>query len=167
VGGYSYGNNSASGDDTFLMLRMAAYSGKLITFNKNREGVVTTQPVLSLKQLFAQRIRWASKVVFYEETYIKRTGIFLFSINMILISLCIFGFFGILDWKSILIIWCIKSTADLMFFIPITRFAHQEYLLLLFLPSALIYPAYAFAGMISMMFKRKYSWKGRSYNSSI
>ncbi len=164
VGGYDYGGAFPSGDDTFLMLAMAR-TGKVV-FNNLPESIVTSVPVHDMKHLIAQRKRWASKVQFYKEGYIKRTGILMVLVNFLLLLTIPSGFLNILSWQSVFLLWLLKASADLVFLLLITRFASQQKLLLLFLPAVLIYPLYSLAGIVGASGKVNYSWKGRNYSVS-
>ncbi len=163
-GGYNYGGALSSGDDTFLMLAMAR-TGKVV-FNNRSGSIVTSKPVQDFQQLIAQRKRWASKVQFYKEGYIKRTGIVMVLVNLLLLLLIPLGFLHIITWQNVLMIWLIKATADFIFLFLITRFARQQKLLLLFLPAVLMYPLYSLVGIFGASGKVKYSWKGREYSVS-
>ena len=166
AGGYSYGGSIPSGDDTFLMLRMAKSGKKKVVFNKNVEGTITSRPAGSLNQLIAQRKRWASKVQFYTEGYIKATGALLFAVNIIMLTTLLAGLLSYWSWMEVALIWSIKVAADLLFLYPLIRFARQQQLLLLFLPAVIIYPVYALAGLLLSPGKVSYSWKGRDYTLS-
>ncbi len=160
-GGYAYGKDVASGDDTFLMLKMAQNHPQKIVFNKNKDGIVSTKAVSDFSSLVSQRIRWASKVKNYKENYIKNTGIFIFSINSILICLIFFCLFGWVSLQTALVFWGIKAFADFCFLFNISTFAHQRHLLLLFLPAVILYPFYSTAGILPAILNKGYIWKGR------
>jgi len=166
AGGYSYGNQLASGDDTFLMLRIAKSGNGKVVFNKSEESIVSSKPVSDFKLLIAQRKRWASKVQYYNETYIKATGGLLVGVNFILILAFIFGVCGMWSWEAIGLLWLIKCVADFGFLFSVSGFARQRQLLLLFLPAVIIYPIYALSSMITLPGNVGYSWKGRDYKVS-
>lgn len=163
AGGYRYGGVDATGDDTYLMLKIAEKNPASVLFNNNRSGIVTTKPEANLGMLVTQRIRWASKIRNYKEQYIKRTGIFIFALNFLIISLIVLALAGAVSWKIVFAIWMLKVTADLFVLIPGSVFASQKYLLLLILPAGLLYPFYSMAGMLLSLGKFGYRWKDRKY----
>jgi poly-beta-1,6-N-acetyl-D-glucosamine synthase len=165
VNGYSYGKNIASGDDTFLMLKMAAENKKLILFNGSKEGVITSAPQISFTQLFMQRKRWISKVKFYNESYIRQYGLLVFSVNISLLMLILFSSAGGLSWKLTAAAWLLKYIPDFIFLLLLTGFTAQRKLLLLFLPAAVLYPLYILTGAIISIVKIKFTWKGREYSA--
>lgn len=161
AGGYSYGKNSASGDDTFLMLKIASEKSANVVFNKDPDGIVKTGPVLDLSGFISQRIRWASKVKTYNETYIKITGFLVLMTNLCLITSFIFTIPGWFSWKILVLLWVLKAIPDFIFLANMSAFAKQRQLLLLFLPASLIYPFYSLAGLLPAFVQTGYMWKGR------
>jgi len=61
VNGFA-GNETVSGDDTQLMLKVAEINPDGIHFLKSREAIVETSSMPSMVDLFHQRKRWASKI---------------------------------------------------------------------------------------------------------
>jgi poly-beta-1,6-N-acetyl-D-glucosamine synthase len=166
IQGYTYGRNIASGDDTFLMLQMAKSGKDKVVFNNNPQSIVTSLPVDNFSKFISQRRRWASKVQNYNEGYIKRTGVFLFMINTLLVLVVLSGLLNVLAGNQVALVWFIKIMADFLFLYPVCRFSNQQNLLLLFLPAVILYPVYALAGLFSSSGKSGYIWKGRNYYSS-
>lgn len=164
-GGYSYGGNQPSGDDTFLMLKMARHFPFPIVFNKHSNSIVRTNPAKNLTSLISQRIRWASKVKYYNENYIKYTGGFIFLVNLLLVSLVFMAIAGMTSWLVVGALWITKMLGDFVFLWQMTKFSDQQNLLLVFLPSQLIYPFYSLVGGLLSIANKGYNWKGRSFNN--
>lgn len=61
VNGYEGNKHVASGDDEFLLKKVAAHYPGGVVFNFGKASLVTTRPVLSFNEFFNQRIRWAGK----------------------------------------------------------------------------------------------------------
>lgn len=62
VEGYQGNFEHLSGDDEFLLKKMVRkYGAKAVFYQHTPDAVVVTVPQRSLKSLFSQRIRWASK----------------------------------------------------------------------------------------------------------
>jgi cellulose synthase/poly-beta-1,6-N-acetylglucosamine synthase-like glycosyltransferase len=162
-GGYSYGKESPSGDDTYLMLQMASQSKSNVLFNIDHNSMVTTKPLSTTGEFINQRIRWASKVKNYREGYIKRTGLFLFIIHLFLILLLAGSVFNQIPWIITGVLWLMKMAVDFIFLYHISAFSRQQHLLLLFLPTFLVYPFYSLVATILSLFKGTYTWKERNY----
>ncbi|HQQ98233.1 MAG TPA: glycosyltransferase [Cyclobacteriaceae bacterium] len=61
VGGYEGNMNIPSGDDEFLLHKMMKHYRRGVVYLNAPEGVVTSNPVGSLKEFIGQRVRWAGK----------------------------------------------------------------------------------------------------------
>jgi len=162
-GGYNYGSGDPSGDDTYLMLKIAGNKSSDVVFNNNPDSIVSTSSMPDLQSLISQRSRWASKVKKYKEGYIKRFGLFIFIANLILILLPIFAILNHVSWLFVFVIWFIKLTADCFVLVPSAIFASQLKILLLILPAYFLYPFYAVVGTLLALSKTNYEWKGRKF----
>ncbi|HMT29692.1 MAG TPA: glycosyltransferase [Bacteroidia bacterium] len=163
AGGYSYGKNHPSGDDTFLMLKLAKEGSGSVVFNKNRDSIMTTVPAETVNSFLSQRIRWAAKVKYYDENYIKWTGGFIFLVNFLILALIILTSLKLFSCEMLFILWILKSIGDLLFLGTVCTFAEQRNLLFVFLPAQLIYPLYSVAGAILASVRNGFVWKGRKY----
>ena len=67
IGGYGDEKSVISGDDDLLMQKMHSSSNWKICANVQRESVVRTAPVNSLREFIDQRTRWASKGLIYKK----------------------------------------------------------------------------------------------------
>jgi len=160
AGGYTYGNSSVSGDDTFLMLKINAIGGKVI-FLKNKDAIVSTTPQDSMHSLFHQRKRWASKIKFYKERRIALTGMLIFLANISILYMFVTAITGFTGWFFAILIFGFKATADIIWLLLLTSYVNQRRLLLLFLPFQLLYPVYSISAIFFSLFPGTISWKGR------
>ncbi len=76
LGGLKDNMHLASGDDEFLMQKIARETNYKVIFCPNREAVVITRPSDNLGSFFNQRRRWASKSIFYKDAVLT-TGLIL------------------------------------------------------------------------------------------
>jgi poly-beta-1,6-N-acetyl-D-glucosamine synthase len=160
AGGYSYGNSSVSGDDTFLMLKINAMQKKII-FLKNKEAIISTSPQDSIHSYLNQRKRWASKIKFYKERRIPLTGILIFLANFSILYMLAAAITGYSWWFFAVLLFSFKATADFIWLLLLTSFVNQRRLLLLFLPFQLLYPVYSLSAFFFSLFPGTFSWKGR------
>lgn len=162
VGGYDGNNNISSGDDVYLMQKIA-YQGKAkISFYYDDENVVTTYPTQTLKDFYNQRKRWASKNVYYPKKSIvfKLFMIFLFYFNLMLTF--ILGFINFKFWLYFLTIFIIKIIFEFVVLNKgINKFFPRDILLKRFflLAEILHIPYIVFSAVGGVL--GKYDWKGR------
>ena len=78
VGGLKDNLHLASGDDEFLMQKIARETKYKIRFCPEREAVVLTEPSNTLKSFYNQRKRWASKSLYYKDAGLKVRLILIF-----------------------------------------------------------------------------------------
>jgi cellulose synthase/poly-beta-1,6-N-acetylglucosamine synthase-like glycosyltransferase len=161
VGGFLGNENLASGDDEFLMHKIAAQFPAKVCFLKSQEAIVETQAHDSLKSFYYQRKRWASKWKHYNNLLTTALAVFIFLANFSLISAAILYLFHQIDAVNLLIIFSLKFSAELLFLILILGFLRKKSLIWLIPFVQLIYPLYvAFFGLAAQG-KNEYIWKGR------
>ncbi|MFN5222578.1 MAG: glycosyltransferase [Bacteroidota bacterium] len=156
VGGYQYGINDPSGDDTYLMFQM----GDAVAFNKDACSLVVTEPIRDVKGIINQRIRWASKMRGYGKPRVTAIGILVSLVNIAPLIMLM-----LTSWIPLWFVaaWLIgKFLADLILLKPIASFYKQSDTLLIAPLYALIYPFYVLMAFV-FVFKRGYTWKDRNY----
>lgn len=162
----------ASGDDVFVLQKAVEQFPEKVSYLKSFETIVTTKPLNNWKDLFHQRVRWASKTKVYESNFGKILGLivlcgnlgFIFLLGALfsfLFSLCscsyslnaIFYliFFEILFLKFFVDYSLIQKTQNFLQ-------AKSKYILL----SSFLYPFFSVAVAIYSLFG-KYYWKGRRF----
>ena len=134
-------SNFAGADETMLQLCQKEL-GMEVRFCASRESAVYTSPVGSLREFFAQRIRWASGPVNFP------------SWPMILLSVTIFGFYfcllvgpflavnGILSISALLWAFGLKAIGDAVFLTGPLEYFRLSRLMKLFIPFELLHVPY-------------------------
>lgn len=86
VNGFEDNMAFSSGDDEFLMQKIAAKKEKLVKFCFDENSIVKTKSNKSIKEFFNQRKRWASKGLFYNDKFLifKLILIYLFFLSMVI-----------------------------------------------------------------------------------
>lgn len=154
--------NYASGDDIFLMLHMKKKNRKGIHFIKSKEAVVFTKAHHSIHDFLNQRIRWTSKSKVYRDFDIIFTALIVAFTNVILFLSLIFSFWLHSFFLIFIVLFTLKSVADLSILIPASRFFNQKKILWLFLPLQIIYPFYiTFTTTFGLI--GNFKWKNRSF----
>jgi len=147
----------ASGDDMFLMIG-ARKLGKKLSFNPAREAMVETRPVQNLRSFIKQRIRWGTKSLHYKMPDIQLLAILVTITNLVILSLpiWIFGFPELWPWA--LSIWGLKTFADFLILVRVTKYTAQRRALYPFILMSLAYFLYFPAIIIGSLFKQP-GWK--------
>jgi cellulose synthase/poly-beta-1,6-N-acetylglucosamine synthase-like glycosyltransferase len=155
VGGFAGNEHLASGDDEFLMHKIAQKYPKQVLFNANTDSLVKTNSQPDFKHFYQQRKRWASKWKHYNNWQVSALAMFVFTVNLGVI----FTYF-LLPLKIALILLGLKFGAEFVFLSLIIKyFGYQKKII--FIPIVQIfYPFYVvFFGLISQ--GKGYIWKGR------
>ena len=154
-------NQTASGDDVFLMLSMLNRFGSAeIAFARSRDALVFTSPVKSLSGFINQRLRWTSKSRAYRYPPLILAAMIVFLMNALLVFSLIAGLFipRFLLW--FLLVLLVKILADLPLLAGFIRFTRKHGLLWLIIPAEPLVAFYttlvALAGQIIPL-----RWKGR------
>ena len=164
VNGYEGNEQVPSGDDEFLMHKVATQFPGKVLFLKGKEAVVHTPAKQTFKDFKNQRIRWASKWSFYKIFNIKLLALFIFLINF---SIPLFFVFCLCDLIQEVLFaeqLLIKMVVEFVFLNRVCLFLGSRVKLFPFLILQVIYPFYviyfALAGL-----KGSYKWKGRILNT--
>ena len=164
--GFEGNNIIASGDDVFLLQKAVEQFPEKVSYLKSFETIVATKPLNNWKDLFHQRVRWASKTKVYKSNFSKILGLIvlcgnlgfifllfsLFSCFYSLASILYIIFFGILFLKFFVDYMLIQKTQKFLQ-------TKSKYTLL----SSFLYPFFSVAVAIYSLFG-KYEWKGRRFS---
>lgn len=93
VGGYEDNLNLSSGDDEFLMQKIARQTKYDVRFCFNKETISYTNPNKSLNEFYQQRKRWASKGFHYTDKMITLKLILIFFFYLGIPTQAILGIF--------------------------------------------------------------------------
>jgi len=157
---YAGNAHLASGDDEFLMHQVYQQDKKAVSFARNRETLVMTEPCYSWSVLYHQRKRWASKWGAYRMAHVQRIALGVFLANLIYALLTLLAFMRPVLIPWIIGIYVFRWIMDGIFIHEITRFYNKPFNLVRYAEVATIYPWYV---VISALAGRagKYTWKGR------
>ena len=160
VGGFDGVRHIASGDDEFLMHKIAAKYPNDVHFLKNPQTIVSTKAHQKLSLFFRQRKRWASKWKHYQSKTPLVLALYIFSCNFSLIASTVLFLTGNIDLSELGIIWLVKCAPEWLFLGGVLSFL-QKPKSIFFIPiTQIIYPFYVcFFGLAAQ--KPEYEWKGR------
>ena len=184
VGGFSGNEDTASGDDMFLVQKVAARWPGSVFFLKNAAATVLTEAPADWRSFLQQRLRWGTKNAALPEWPVRLVllAVFLFCwsilTNSVLAALAVVGvpannlssvlaIVGILannlSLLPIILLFqlTVKAFFDYIFLREMCRFFKREDLLRWFVPSFFLHILYVALVGIASIFFRKYKWKGR------
>jgi glycosyltransferase involved in cell wall biosynthesis len=127
---------------------------------KCREAIVSTNPQKNIFDFFHQRKRWASKVNNYTSPYALFVAVFLFLVNLSLLSGMVFSVYDPSYLKILVCLFLLKCVPDFIFVYRIEEFFNRKKLLYLFLPGQILNIFYITIVASVAPFGR-YVWKGR------
>lgn len=160
IGGFSGIDELASGDDLFLMQKIANRNKGNIMYCLSPGAIVSTEPAESWYFFLQQRLRWASKARSYTDWKITGVLALVYFLNLsflILLIAALFSFKLFFYWLALLMF---KTLIELIFLTPVAKFFGQQSLLWYFLPSQPLHIVYTVvAGFFGQI--KRYEWKGR------
>lgn len=159
VNGYAGNEELVSGDDTFLMLKLAKLNGCAAIINT--DVIVTAQSLPTFTAVISQRVRWGSKVKYYRDLYIIGAGLLVMLVNV----LFVFSLVALLngDITPFISMIFLKVFPDLVVLMKGFRFFHLRYTISGFF-LFIIHPfLQLFISMLSL--RGIYEWKGRYFKS--
>ncbi len=151
VNGYEGNQHIASGDDMFLVNKVAQRFPKGVQFNKNLDALVRTRAAVTWSSFFRQRIRWGSKNTASEDKVLKIILAWVFFTSFWLVL-----FVGAKYWVLVLLL---KLVGDYVLLREASAYFGRKDLLRVFVPSFVVHTIYiAVIGLISL-FWNKVRWK--------
>jgi cellulose synthase/poly-beta-1,6-N-acetylglucosamine synthase-like glycosyltransferase len=151
IDGFAGNEHLASGDDEFLMHKIAKIYPSRVVFNSDQNAIVSTKSQPTLQQFYLQRKRWASKWKHYQDWKVSALAIFIFTVNLGVI-------WNIFNQDYINL--ALKFSAEFVFLALIISFLGHKSKILFIPIIQIIYPFYVvFFGLIAQ--GKGYEWKGR------
>ncbi len=163
IDGFKGFEQYASGDDVFLLQKVAEKYPEEIGFIKNASCTVYTSSKNNWKDFISQRLRWATKTSAYPEKYlvIILGLIYLFHLSMV-INLFLTIFFGWACFTLFMIMLILKICFDHSFLSRANFFFSGTKKVAHFFKASFIQIIYLIGVGAISIFKKEYSWKGRT-----
>ncbi len=160
VNGFNNIDNIASGDDMLLMHKIFKQYPNRVFYLKNREAIVTTDPVTTWKQFFHQRIRWASKADKYDDKRIFIVLLLVYLLNVFFLAGAVAAFFKTTWLMLVLLLLLAKVLIEFPFVNSVAIFFGQQKLMKYFPFLQPLHIGYTIiAGWLGKF--GHYEWKGR------
>lgn len=152
VNGYEGNEHIASGDDMFLVAKIAKQFPKgSIYFNKNLDGIVRTQAAPTYAAFFRQRIRWGSKNTASDDWTLKLMLAWVLFTSLWLVAFVLTKF-----WLVVLVL---KMIGDFILLREASRYFGRKDLMKSFLPSFFMHTLYIAVIGVASLFTGKVVWK--------
>jgi len=160
LNGFKGIDDLASGDDELFLHKVAEKYPSRIGFCKDQEAIVYTNAKGSIQSFISQRKRWASKSTRYKNKSIVILGVCIWLFNLLLIGSVITALFNFAYWPVFYYCLGSKMLIELIFLVPICRFAKRSpYLIYLPFLSILHIFYLIFIGIAGN--SGRYQWKDR------
>ncbi len=164
VNGYEGTTQWASGDDVFLLHKIAEKYPQNLHFLKSKQAIVLTEPKHDFSGFLAQRLRWGTKNRSYTKSKISLVLGMVWFYCLLLLGLGVLSLFFKKLFLPFFISFFIKSVIDYFYLKKISIFFNRQDLLRIhpFLLAQIAYILYlSFVGILANFIK-KYEWKGRN-----
>ena len=162
VNGFQGNSNIGSGDDIFMLEKIAKIHPEKVKFLKCEKSIVTTLPQPNMDSLISQRVRWAAKTGSYQNLFAKLTGIIVFLMNGGLMVFGLMVIVGIIKLNILLYLLVIKFGIDFLLIYKSANFMNQKEVMKSYFFAFIFYPFFSVYVVFSSVF-RGYKWKGRDY----
>ncbi len=160
VGGYKDNSNYASGDDLFLMHKIAARFPGQVRFVKNLEAQVVTKPQETWLAFLQQRLRWSSKSTAYQEKQMTFILGLVYLVNLLTPVILLIGLCYGPARMPLLGILGIKWLVDLRFLHVVTGYFNMRRLMRSIIPIGVLHILYI-VGVGTLGTLVSFDWKGR------
>jgi cellulose synthase/poly-beta-1,6-N-acetylglucosamine synthase-like glycosyltransferase len=161
VKGFEGIDKVATGDDMLLMHKIRKQNPDKVFYLRNKNAIVTTQPMLTWKKFFMQRKRWASKTLVYDDYRIIAVLAFVYVFNFLFFILLIASFLNPVYWFYTLGYLLLKTAIEWPFVAAVAKFYNEQKLMryfIFFQPLHIFYTV--IVGALSQF--GTYEWKERT-----
>ena len=162
LNGFEGNEQYASGDDMFLIHKLAKENPDAVSFLKTTAGTVTPQSESTFKNLLQQRKRWATKSKAYSDRSLQILLVFIFMFNLLIVANVLLSFWlGEILFFIALLMLLFKFTMDYLFLKNMTSYFDRRKSMKAFFPASLLSIfIILYSGWVSI-FSKTYVWKGR------
>lgn len=162
IGGYQTNKEFASGDDMFLIQKIAERYPNKISFLKSKNAIVQTKPEITFKDLIKQRIRWSSKSKAYSNKNIYKIQGFVFFFVLLILLNFIFSPIGSgLSLFGFIFALFIKWTLDFLYLLKLSDYFGDRTPLKSFFSTSMVFILYILFAGWNALIPTTYKWKGR------
>ncbi len=160
VRGFENNKHLASGDDLFLVQEASKIDSEKVGFLKSKSNIVYTKAEKSWKELWAQRLRWSSKMSAVKDLNLILLPAFVFIYHALILGLLVVS---LINGNLILPISIIvvKMIIDYQLVNKLCRYFDIKMKMIDFSLCFFVYSYYIFLTSVHSIFPRPFTWKGR------
>ena len=140
VGGYEGNDGIASGDDIFLLEKLAALDARSCYYLKNEDATVLTNPKLGWNEIINQRARWAQKGSKTKSLLNKLMSAQVFAANLFMLLAPLLVYLDLVKLKIAITVLALKLFTDVLVLIIGYRFFENKNWQWYVIPQLIIYP---------------------------
>lgn len=160
VGGYTGTEHTTSGDDELLMQKIARAHPGSVAFCPSVDALVETNPPETIRALFQQRKRWASKGFRYRDMRVTGLAVLVYLFNLALLASVVAALTGAPILEALTVSALLKVGAEGWLFWTACGHFKRRYLIPWMIPGQLfIVPYVLIVGAAGTL--GGYEWKGR------
>ncbi len=162
IDGYAGLHDRASGDDVLLLHKVTTHRAGRVGFVKAASATVDTQPVLTWRALWRQRLRWAAKTGGYADLglVVVQGGVYLLCLGIL--TGLVAGLFLGPSWFAVaLLIWLAKAAIDFAQLRMLSHYFGRPEWLGYYVPVQLLYPFYIVVVGTVALARPRVVWKSR------
>ncbi len=160
VNGYEGNEDIPSGDDEFLMRKIAARWRDSIRFMDDQKAIVSTPALASFPEWISQRLRWAGKWKYNSSIITKTVALFVIGFHLSFLVFVGLTLSGQFDWRWLALFWGTKMLIEATFLIPVSKTLQLGWRWIPFFILQFTYSLYVVViGILSQV--KGYQWKGR------
>ncbi|MCC9165646.1 glycosyltransferase family 2 protein [Pontibacter harenae] len=161
VRGFAGNEAIASGDDEFLLHKVAKVYPDRISFLKSQKAIVHTEARKTVGSFISQRVRWASKWKSYQNVEVQLLAATVFLVNLMFFLAIPAVLLNYMQLAVFVMAYVVKFVVDCLFLKRILHFLGKPRYLLYMLPLQFVYIPYVVLVAIYSLLGR-YTWKGRN-----
>lgn len=160
VGGYEGNFHIPSGDDEFLLRKIAGRYPHGVVFNADKKSVVSTQAQKTWGEFMQQRIRWAGKWQEGTDWRTKSIALMVICFHIAVLVLIMMMITGYVNWVTGVVLLILKACSEFFFLNGVTSWLTLRWNWFAFILLQASYSFYAvWIGVLSNFMKPV--WKGR------
>lgn len=162
VNGYDGNDHISSGDDVFLLEKLAAEDVMNCHYLKSTDAIVRTHPKKDFKSMIHQRARWAQKGTKTRSNLNKLVSFQVLLMNVAFVFVPLLFLLGLVHLKILILIMLPKIIVDIIVLVVGHQFFEHKKWPLYVLPQLLIYPIVVIA--VALKSTQKIQWSDRAIN---
>ncbi len=140
VSGYEGNDHLSSGDDVFLLEKLAAENILQVHYLKNQKAIVTTTAKKTFAAMMEQRARWARKGTETKSTLNKFVAFHVGIISLFFFLMPLFLWLDLVDQQLFVAFYLVKLFTDFVVLLVGNQFYESKQWSLFFVPNYFVYP---------------------------